>query len=98
MEVNAHHTLPASVLPLVQPQHDCLDDILISEPPISRILAEARRSYRPGQSADWREYNRLRRELEQYVGWSARRQQLRNAACWTIAHNALVNAVEGVQR
>lgn len=87
-----------AAVPVPSAPHDTLDDILISEPAVSRILADARKAYCHGQPTDWREYTRLKRELEQYVGWTAHRHQLRNAACWTIAHSALVDAIEGASR
>lgn len=99
--MNTDHTLSAPIKhvpPLIAPQHDSIEDIMLSEPPVARIIAEARAAYRPGKPTDWSQYNRLRRELEQYVGWGARRSQLRNAAVWTIAHSAMVDAVEGGQR
>jgi hypothetical protein len=62
-----------------------LADLIHQEP---RIMALARRAARI-QRLDWREYEAIKRELKNLVGWHAREPRFRTPEAYDAGHRAV---------
>lgn len=67
--------------------------ILELEPCVAQIIADAR-SVSTKSASFWTSYGRLKRRLNQYVGWNARRPELRGEVAYELAMKKLIEAME----